>query len=1481
MSADAARSALQMRRMQIDAPYVHKNGRNSDPETKIAHPLYVCMRLDGKGAYPVGAQGWDQSKLGKTADPALFFLQFMFLVVENNLIGSVRPKVCYESSPKEYAFLVTLGAQISINSASSDQRRHFSQSTVCDRYVDFKFLHDIAERAKQLEHLKKMKELKKPKKRAKKQSAAAAAAAEPAPVPREPFHVSPEWTRTEDLVCSPYSDHGFQPATTDEMQAAAASVIDQIIYQRRLDQYALNQANGNAAEEDEAEEAVQDMPEMVPYEGEAGKFTKIQVTVTPIPFSGLETCYPEDIAALLVGFLIRDPAINPGSFFDKIVANRLNRGQASARGPKATVEMFPSYVTMFGSLHPVGNQTTQQTYFNAALGYDPSLMRDELDRRKLYDQMNLSSPTNKFHVNRVLSIQNAQRIMEAAGCDPEYIARTDTWYNFDEHSAIFPPALTTFKYASDGVFWFHPDYIGLREQNFPHISSDGDYLAQLVSGADQSALVDADNQGRVAGNNGLSVSAVSSTMQEIRNIINTNLRVRRSVLQETTAVHYRTSNEFIHRYAESLVINNAVMKHCPENLRETYEAVEKLKYLYGDDGWRDMMDADLMQAVSDAETYFVIRNKQQLACMRVFDALWQTEGNIDDAPIPDPLKTIQKWYRDRHQTQFPNMTREYMMFDPEMGMFSNAILRMNTHYASIASIIHPIVCILAIGLFSCYHQARELKFNMLGFGWHAVGKSRTAIVTFREFTTIDGSTIAYTTETAAASNTQRHVYDTVILSDEVASWKVNPADALKNQPLVNKAKVIMTDNQVGHNVFKNVTLEDGTVIRWTDLVTTDHFVTLVELTNSEVSGKDALASRYFRFMMPLPSIPLHENQGKVDPYLKDSVATSFRISQYLMCCAMKCATVGGILPEPDKELWSAMSGRVIDFLHEANAIDRTEGVRGLDIMWPLVRQFIYMWAEVCAFDMPGSPNYYKKFQTSMIREMQPYLYCTMEIFWWGWTALGSSWVDDNNSRFIEAVESVAGYKELRLALCRGEHVCSTNYDMYEKDVENKIRWKTIEVNGATKEMRQAGNGRLIDINYLALTGDRITVARRICRATKNLSETDVLGILNTLSSYMINVPGGAYVPQPEGMFKEFHKCTGKSGDRWMKNVDPDGSRMPPEYRRVETDTMQQRTAADMPRHAADLSLPVVDFSDENKKIIYIMPGVAEMFRCSIIEKALLYATMSGSFPKGKILLGVPADDNTCRLRNAVFTQECIDSQVKSLNEFVGWRTNADGEDEWAGDSRIPEAFQPMNRRDGFAFNRRVAISKANASIFDTCPTAPVPLGDVGWREKSSASLKSMSNRQILVRDFDEESAIRQHLACGRGFDEPVCTPRYIQERYKRACDQLNRPWTSDMDYPFDWQVDEWENEQVWEASRPKRGIAQWASDGHVQIQPKQARKAETRSALGNQDAAKRRKETNHTIPVIVPSRLGDNARVRERVVPRSAPPPGILARGGE
>ena len=950
------------------------------------------------------------------------------------------------------------------------------------------------------------------------------------------------------------------------------------------------------------------------------------------------------------------------------------------------------------------------------------------------------------------------------------------------------------------MFWYHRDYVGLSEQYFPHVDLDADFLSALMAGDKIERFLSEDvRTPSAAGGEGGGEERRTATVYEvIRVMIETQCLVSKKLLLACNLIPYETNNEFMHRAVEADQMNRRVNQECPAHSSDTMDKVQELIQRYGQRNWRSRMDDELRERVRQVERFNEIRNKSQQACLKVFQSLWLLDGDVDSLTIPDTIKVLLTWYRNNQATKLPHMTREFHMFDPDLSMFGNSMLRKLKMYACVAMILQPLVCMLAEGLFSCYHYApRTLMFNMMLHGRYDVGKTFTGISTFTEYTSIKGTVRPYTNATEAADTTLRHNYDVIAACDETPRWKTSVAAAEKEPKRVDKEKVKMTDNQLGTEVYCVEKDAAGAEHRWTKTITTDHYMTRIEITNAVVESMNALASRYFRMTVAQPRMPARKMTTKAGDALKEQTKTYMHINQYLTAWICKAEMCGVILPDVEMQLFADVSNRAMDYLVEHQVIPKNAGPRGLEIMKPYARQLVYNMAIHYTFDLPSSPCYKKKFDVSMIHLLQPYLYITTDIIWWCWTALAGCWFDENISNVANAMRRAAGIAKDQWK------PTTTTYELFERDVSGKqIRWKMID---GTRDIDgyQKGDEKLIDITYLSLHGKNFeAICGSIASFTSPpLAPTDVMGIINILKQLQIQVEHG-FIPQPYGRFRHWHAflekpepSTGFAGRKRI--VGPGDDSMPHEYTQREVNTAVPRTIEDVPRYDTTRSCCAMEV---HANVIYFMPNIDECFKTEKIVEALEYATLCKSTRPGKVLLGFPEEKDTTQLQVYNLTQDVINAHIQRYDEAEGLKIHGEtGKPVWTGDQSIPERERPLSRMEGIVFDRRGGMTNMDAKFFNTVSLAPVKETDEQkWKHKVNEDIKRMNDVDVVCHDLNYESAKRQHIACGRPLDEPVACPKYIEEQYKIACAAQGRPWHSGLDYPHDLLVEMDQRETVWE-----------------------------------------------------------------------------------
>jgi hypothetical protein len=1421
--ADDVARHFQPRSYLIGTPHTPYHGVDDSPEEHVFRTYDLFLPLDGTGPHYPHARCWSHVRLGKVIEPLYFFFTLLILMCETVTEGALRPISSKRSNPEEYKTAVTLYAKRLLNKATTNQTQVLKRLVTQDRFVDLRFKHDVEQEKIRL------------------QSAAGGGEEEEEDDEEErggggggeedtlPAHVIAEAVVRQLPVPEPPSYAWAAAFSFDsESNASVVRADDEVISDmrcRREFMVTRNQARLNAAaaaaasasaaaaagargKQPAAAAAGAEYPEDAP-----DKVPKIDFVVTVLPKAGGSVKEHHQVAGIMVRFLVRDNSINPGTFFNSLLRNldmRARRRSTASAGRGAAFadsELFPNYSGFFNTHHPAGDSTSKQTYFKAATGFLPSLLSPNELQSKTFNRMDFSDYSNPFHLANLLTTERAVSDMRKAGVDSFFTdGGANVWWSSNNGGvAKFPNknVAPTYKYNPAQVFFAHNRYIGLSEQYFPHIDLDQDFLSSLMSGANIERFLGGQQMSAVA-----EQEKVNSSYAALRDIIKNSFLIDRKTLQDNKLINYDTPNEFVHRAAETAIMETRIGREFPAHYAKTFDDVLALKEAAGKRGdWRSKVTDELDRRMQECSRYALIRTKAQEACVKTFSSLWLTEGDIDRLNVPDSIRALQKWLVEK---RFPHLTREYMLWDPDMGILSNSLLRSVKIYACIAKIVQPIVCLLGEGLFSCYQWIpRELAFNLMAHGKYEVGKTYAAITTLIRFSTVPGTVEEYTAATAAADTTANHAYDKIIASDETANWKVNSKAAEQNQGLVNREKVKLTSRKTELKTFVQERGPMGENLRWCRTLTTDHYVTMVEVTNCVVEATNALSSRYHRITIAQPQVPPRELEGYMSAPLKADSIVYLQINQYLSACACK-AVMCGVMLAPEMQLFHDISNRVLEYLVEQKAVSHDVGSRSLEIMKPYARQLIYHTAIHCAFDMPGGECYKKPFESSMIRFLQPYLYCTVEVIWWCWTALASAWVEEQNRNVLNAA--------CRLA-CKGSATTAsywrsgyTPYEIYERDTDNRVPWRQRENQYPDGD---AKNAKLVDLQYLTIeTGGRggaslESLCRQISPYTQpHLDWTDVYGALNVLSTMHVTPSNGGYQPQPMGMFQKWHKFTTlPKEDTGLGGLKNTGVEMPPYYMSKNADPSVARCENDMPSWGSEIMLPVVDLTDKDNGKIHIMPSAAESFNNDIIVSALIYATMSKTFPHKKMLLGMPNAKDTMQMQIFSCPEEVIEEAIEKFDLDAGW---VDGD--WQGPDSILPDERPVPRSVGIAFNRKGGIAKADQDYFTAVPLAPVADGDKRWSEQSARDMERMEEVRYICKDLDAESARRQHMACGRGFDDPVLDPKYILARYKHECAHMpngeKRKSCMDIDYPHDMLPELDERKAIWESGSATKNAAQ-------------------------------------------------------------------------
>lgn len=1436
--------------------WVRQHGYKKEDVKQVRQEYAIFLSLNGDGAHYRDAKSWSHIKQGKTPSPQMFFFQLMLLLAESNWEGSMEPTVREEQNPGQYWQIVQMTALQRIGELSAAQTKALRQHLRHDYHFDARFDYDV-----------RVQMEKNAADNAEDTAPPPAADGDGDDNPRPAKQSRKKKKKISMTIAGPPA-RAIAPApvagaagVADQGLAARVDLREPALeWARNFDP---SQANANAAAADPAWAAAFDCirirrafdaaPAPDPFGALPAQFSgatqlpKIRFVVTALPrvdpVTGdvLNDNHGEpQIAGLLCRFLVHDPNIDVMRFFANLVENAKQRperpdsrmaGNGRGGGAKSFFhkEMFPQYASMYHSHHPASNSTTYSTYFQAATAFNPDLMRGTT-HDALYSALlregNL--PSHPLHLSQIMSLKRALADATAAGADPGLFA---DWCSPAEQLAKFP--VESYYYMpSQALSWIGGRFLGLREKKFPHIGSESDFIAHVIAGRPLDPFLDANAHLRAAAVREADKD-VRTSWDQVRVLLEENWLVERRLLVETRLVQYDTSNAFVHEAAKADLIRKRIERERPPHYGRTLQDVHHVMKHYGMQSWRRQIMTDpagvdawllkahperatdsdgipaKMQSISvrvlACERFNELLAKAQRSCLDAFSSLWPTEGDVDNNPIPDTLRALQKWFRDRPQELEGSLTREFMKWDPELSIFGNSMLRQLKMYACIGLILQPLICMLTEGLFSCYRWSpKQLAFNLLLHGKFDTGKTYTAITMLVKLTCINGTVLPFVAQTKAADTTLRHFYDVIFASDEVSQHKVSQKEAEKNPDLTNKDKLKMTDRCVAVNVFTYETAPSGEQVRWTRTIHTDHYVSLVEVTNHEVEATSALASRYHRLTVAQPQLEARklQNDTEMSQLLTSATRDYLNVNQYLSACAYKAIQCYAMV-EPYMGLFHDLNMRVMDHLQAHRLISKDVGARGLEIMRPYAIQLVIHNAIHCVFDLPGAPMYKKRFTAESIQLLQPYLYCTTDIVWWCWTSLASGWIQEHNSNVVNTV--------IRMQQGGFEWPADTTpYQQYEYDVAGVLPWRR-RPNPSNK------NDDLIDLQYWTLTGGFDTICRNIAaRSEPKIDQLVVRSVLTELRNTFIPVPWGGYVPCPDSEMRQWHRCTHRPGlqdtgvvgqgldaddGRRIQEISikkrlPQGTQVFPEhFCRSNADPLKYRCEADMPRFAkpGEITMAAVEFGERGE--IHIMPWVAHHFLANKIVEALRYATFCGTTQPGKILLGMHLPHDQQNLRVEKITPAYLEDFIADCDREAGW--NAAGT-EWHSESGDDELVNAVpSRRVGLNFDRVGAMGETDALFFTAVAPGPTALTTAEWQAKSEADTAAMGRSRRIISNLDYHSAREQHMRCGRPLHEPVRDPRWIEQQYQQACAAAGRVTNMNMDYPFECTFELEERKEKW------------------------------------------------------------------------------------
>lgn len=1303
----------------------------------VCIPLWGWLPLHDAGSdrslltpYRLGANAWKDYTQGDSVNALVFVLQLMMLLVEStSLEGGYICNVNRDTNPNEYHRVCVATAKTIVGGAKKEDWKLRSTHVITGRQVDLRFVHDVnheklvlaaSEKQKKKNSTKNQKNQKKQKKK----------------------RVKITDHQIVDKMMKACGIDDFLPCGGDHH--GVTYFRDEYDDDNEDERVEGEEDEGEEeAEEDEGEAA---FVEKAPYTGPPGAVEKISMHITEIPHSEDEN----EIVGMMVTFIIRDPSINPGVFYKHCMENLAMRAARKLRyaAHALKAEMFPEYEEFMLSFWPAGNRTNIQTYAHIVRSCYPDFIDQYYNGREgnFYSSLDIEADT-PAHIYNLFTPEFAIQKLREVGGSSDILGRASDWVDRREGVVRFPQSESarTWKPSHLALVWYSKEHCGFYNHHFPFVDMNSDFLRALRSGVRMTEFL--------AGTS----DALRLKKTRIEKMLEKDVLVLKSLVSAAkNELGYETSNEIVHATFESDAIYSSIKEYYPEiHYHETLKEVQELSRVHGRERWRLFLKPELESRVEECELYNTVLKTAQEAMRKTFYNIIKLDENPDALKISDPLKKMIAWYQSIHETKLPNMTRPYRSIDPELDPFGNTMLQQLFIFTRFAKALQPMVCILSEGLFSCYDAFQaELSYNQMISGKYDSGKTFTAIGILINFTTIPGTITEQPLATKASDTTHKHSHDEIIAIDECPEWMVSDAEAKKNPDLVNKEKVKMTRGRLTQKTFVWLDLPSGRKLRWNEDVTTDHKKSIVVVSNHAQDSKKALSSRFHRFIMKEPTISPSEVKGYVDEAFKNESKIYLHINQFLSALSKKLAACGGIIPEVELELFDDISVRVLKYLKQVKAVSQDAGPRSLEIVKPFLRQLVYKMAIRYAFDFEWSENYKRKFSLDQLPAIQPFLYVTVSQIWFVLTACASEWINDDYCNVLRAM-----VKEACPVWVEG---ASTPYSVYERDVQNNIKFKT-HVNeipapnsGVGEQLPQ--DKFIIDINYMCLEGNEDMIAQKVQQHTNPRLEPDqIKAIFKRLSEIQKRPEDGGFAPQRMGTFAKWHKYS---------NNDPGatkftGNSCVPEYLILNNSGNIPRARGDVPPLQDGVTLPIVDRSDLRKNKLYFMPGMESYFQQNIMLEALRFATYCSTTRPGKILLGFTARENTTRLDVELVREDLLNDYLLACDQDCGFTRRYDGS--WKSDD--PDAVSRIT--DGIVFNRCAAFTDFDVAISSNLQMAPSKLDDDEEEERATRAAngaKAMSKDREIVRDLDVRSAERQHMRCGRPLDEPVRTPQWIAEK---------------------------------------------------------------------------------------------------------------------
>lgn len=364
-----------------------------------------------------GCLTWKERAQTKSANDTWFLFYFLVLCVEYTKLGSCSINICKETHETQYFRACRALARRFAGCEEPGDKDIIKHNIVYLHTVNIEHLNDIR---KEFENVKnKIKEAEEAKKKKRKKNG-----------DEEEEEEKEEEEDEEEIVLPPKVERYL-------------NVKDEIMIEELYEDSACLSLKKDADVSDE---------KMKLPQTEKNIISKVSFTVSIVPDASGKTM------GYLVRFLIHDEQWNPGTFIYDLIKQCTDR--ESQKNSNFYSDPWPQYLHLQGTDFPVHNMnwgrwmscvnrvTNQKSSFE-------SYVTDLAQSSRADNRNNMCHPTNVCSLRRAI-----MKLKEAGGM----VGNPEDYYS-DEKTAIFP--LKTVRYPSNHVFWDHDKIIGLNNQFLP------------------------------------------------------------------------------------------------------------------------------------------------------------------------------------------------------------------------------------------------------------------------------------------------------------------------------------------------------------------------------------------------------------------------------------------------------------------------------------------------------------------------------------------------------------------------------------------------------------------------------------------------------------------------------------------------------------------------------------------------------------------------------------------------------------------------------------------------------------------------------------------------------------------------------------------------------------------------------------------------------------------------------------------------------